>query len=136
MRLVDEFLLAFPDEAACLTPVLAKVLQVVQQDAAAGELGDVALHAYLLAFARLLLMHPAAFSAFFAAHAPGALLSFVDLFVEKLDNLGDPPKRKLVVLALCRLLPLPEQWLLSRAAAIANAVVSVLCDVEGALGYE
>jgi hypothetical protein len=137
---------AFPGEGPALA---APALRALLADLLAGREPAAVVAAALRVFARLLLHNPPAFLQLFAdatphvappaaaAAADGAdpaqrlLLSFLDLWLDRVDAIGQAAARKLSALALCALLPAPLPPLLARLDLIAAHVTAVWFEMEG-----
>jgi len=117
-----------------LQPVLAKTLQTMLADSQPPKQLTTAMTAgYVELFARLLLTNPQFFMAFVGNSAPNML----DFLLDKIETVAEPQKRKLVALALCRLIiAANDEWILLRLRPITSLVLSVLHSVEGDLGYD
>lgn len=132
LRVADTFIQLVPAALPALAPLLAKCLAAVLRDADAETPAAVRHHLALLA--RALLANPPVFVQLLEQAGAGAAAALMDVWGERLDTMDAPFMRKLIALALARMLVAAAHvpGVVGRAGLVVASVTSALADAEGA----
>ncbi|XP_078607197.1 importin-11-like isoform X1 [Branchiostoma floridae x Branchiostoma japonicum] len=131
-RVIENMFRVFPVEAPQLFPdILSHCFKAVLDKEELPQLMSM----YLVLIARVMLQNNAFFFTFLSSLAsklglqPGEVLgTLLDIWMERLDCISQPERRKLSALALASLLVSTEKVILERFCAIVNCCVEVLHD--------
>eukprot|EP01114_Cavostelium_apophysatum_P022781 TRINITY_DN8363_c0_g1_i1.p1 TRINITY_DN8363_c0_g1~~TRINITY_DN8363_c0_g1_i1.p1 ORF type:complete len:1020 (-),score=251.29 TRINITY_DN8363_c0_g1_i1:59-3118(-) len=124
LKPIEIFVQLFPQEAPkFLDGILQKLLAMTLEGADSASW--VAVH-YLSIFARILLVNPEAFFAFFQKIGIQNLLPFLECWFERFDTMSQYRMKVLTALSLCNLLPTKIPEILQYTGQIINVCLSVL----------
>eukprot|EP00058_Branchiostoma_floridae_P024325 XP_002609815.1 hypothetical protein BRAFLDRAFT_114481 [Branchiostoma floridae] len=132
LQVIENMFRVFPVEAPQLFPdILSHCFKAVLDKEELPQLMSM----YLVLIARVMLQNNAFFFTFLSSLAsklglqPGEVLgTLLDIWMERLDCISQPERRKLSALALASLLVSTEKVILERFCAIVNCCVEVLHD--------
>eukprot|EP00850_Spirogloea_muscicola_P009002 SM000049S16773 [mRNA] locus=s49:579453:591318:+ [translate_table: standard] len=144
LPVVDVLILCFPAEAP---PALETVLQKLLYISVGGQPeSDIVIAAAVAVLTRVLLQNPAYFVQLLSSPSTTELLKsqlapqstssiplllFLDSWLDKIDSMSQPAKRKLSALALCIILSFKDAEILDRLDQILGACMSMLSQSEG-----
>eukprot|EP01117_Protostelium_nocturnum_P019129 TRINITY_DN8201_c0_g1_i1.p1 TRINITY_DN8201_c0_g1~~TRINITY_DN8201_c0_g1_i1.p1 ORF type:complete len:1015 (+),score=363.64 TRINITY_DN8201_c0_g1_i1:126-3170(+) len=134
MQPMEIFIQLFPQEAVqCLEPVLHQILKQILS----GKESSLLVVNYLVIFGRILVARPDLFLELFSRiGGQTILIPFIEVWLEKMDSMGQPKIRKLSALSLCNLLPTTQPELMQYTGQIINVAVSVSNDSQEASWIE